>query len=120
MKIAFSSKDGIHVNDHFGWADTFYLYEIEGDEKRFLKKIEVPLKKEDEIEKLTYKTEAVSEADVLYVLQIGPKAVNLVKSYDLFPLKAKDENETIESVLDQFIAMQDSPPLWLKRILLKK
>jgi predicted Fe-Mo cluster-binding NifX family protein len=33
-KIAVASSDGIVVNQHFGHADTFFIYEINGEEFR--------------------------------------------------------------------------------------
>lgn len=36
MKVAVASSDGIAVNQHFGRADTFYIYEIEQDQKAVL------------------------------------------------------------------------------------
>ena len=37
MKVAVASSDGIMINQHFGRADTFYVYEL-GDGIRFLEK----------------------------------------------------------------------------------
>jgi predicted Fe-Mo cluster-binding NifX family protein len=35
-KIAFASSDGIFINQHFGYADMFYIYEFNESKKNFL------------------------------------------------------------------------------------
>ncbi|QOP42347.1 dinitrogenase iron-molybdenum cofactor biosynthesis protein [Sulfurimonas marina] len=119
MKIAFASKDGTNVNEHFGWCETFYLYEIDENNANLLKEIDSYQKYEAEVDKLEYKIDCVSEADMIYVTQIGPKAANMVKIAGIYPMKAASEEEKIEDVVAQLQKMIANPPLWLKRILLK-
>lgn len=119
IKIAFASKDGINVNEHFGWCETFYLYELDAENANLLKEIDSSQKYEAEVDKLEYKIDCVSEADMIYVTQIGPKAANMVKIAGIYPMKAASEDEKIENVIAQLQKMVQNPPLWLKRILLK-
>jgi len=37
MVIAIVSKDGVHVDDHFGRAERFLIYGIEGDKQTLLR-----------------------------------------------------------------------------------
>lgn len=120
MRVAFASTDGIHVNQHFGWCERFYIYELNETMCKALESIDSSQKFDAEIEKLEYKLSCIDGCDLLYVLQIGPKAATLVKSAGIFPLKAPNESESIQEVLKKLQAMMDSPPLWLKRIMLKK
>jgi nitrogen fixation protein NifX len=124
IKIAFASKDNIHVNQHFGWAEKFYLYEINSTNNNYklIQEIDSSVKHTDEVDKLTYKIECVQDADILYVAQIGPKASNMVKTANIFPLKASSEDEKITDVLDNLLKLinQSNSPLWLKRILFNK
>jgi len=124
IKIAFASKDNIHVNQHFGWAEKFFLYEIDLEKGSFelLKEIDSSQEHSDEVDKLVYKITCVEEADIIYVAQIGPKASNMVKKANIFPLKASSESEKIEESLKTLLklATQDNSPLWLKRIVLSK
>lgn len=120
MRIAFASKDNIHVNEHFGWCQTFFIYEIKGKHFSFIKEVDSSLKIEDEIEKLSYKIECLHNSDILYVQQIGPKASQLVKAHKIFPLQSAKEGEKIEDVLNTLIKMQDNPPIWMKRLLINE
>lgn len=120
MKIAFASKDNIYVNQHFGWCERFYIYEVDGENFSLIDEVNSSLKKEDEVEKLTYKIECVDGCDLIYVLQIGPKAANMVQSAGIYPMKSSSEDEKIEDVINSLQKMiNGNPPLWLKRILLK-
>lgn len=119
IKVAFASKDGINVNEHFGWCSTFYLYEIDENNANLLKEIDSSQEYEAEVDKLEYKIDCVSEADIVYVTQIGPKAANMVKIAGIYPMKAASETETIAGVIEIMQKLIANPPLWLKRILLK-
>jgi nitrogen fixation protein NifX len=120
MKIAFASKDNIHVNEHFGWCQEFYIYEIKGNEAFFVKSVDASQDIEEEVDKLTYKIECLDQSDILYVQQIGPKASMMVKAHKIFPLQSSKEGETINDVLNTLIEMKRNPPLWMQRILINE
>lgn len=120
MRIAFASKDNIHVNQHFGWCQEFYIYEIVGKNYSFVKTIESSLAIENEVEKLAYKIECLEQSDILYVQQIGPKASQMVKAHKIFPMQSSKENEKIEDILTALIKMKSNPPLWMKRLLVNE
>lgn len=120
MKVAFASTDGVHVNQHFGWCEMFYIYEVFEDDFNPIHEIDSTLKFENEIEKLEYKINCLEDSDIVYVLQIGPKAATLVQSAGIYPLKSTHENERIEDVIKSLQKLiNGNTPLWLKRILLK-
>ncbi len=119
IRIAFASKDGENVNEHFGWCENFYVYEITQDSFSFIEKIDSSKKYEEEVDKLEYKIECVSGCDIVYVTQIGPKAANMVNLANIYPMRASKESEKIEDVISSMQKLMQNPPLWLKRILLK-
>jgi nitrogen fixation protein NifX len=120
MKIAFASKDGEHVNEHFGWCEKFYIYSLDEENYELIKEVDSSKKYEQEVDKLEYKIESIDASDILYVTKIGPKAANMVKLAGTYPMKSSSEDEKIEDVLVSLQKlMKNSPPLWLKRILLK-
>jgi len=121
MKIAFASLDGVHVNQHFGWCERFYIYEITKDSISLLEEVDASLKHEDEIEKLTYKIECIEACDIVCVSQIGPKAANMVQSVGIYPMRSSSEDESIENITNSIQKMITvNTPLWLRRILLKE
>lgn len=121
MKIAFTSKDGIYINQHFGWCEKFYIYEINEDGYYLVEEKDSSLKKDDEVEKLLYKLDCIEGCDIIYTAQIGPKAANMVQAANVYPLRATSEEDKIEDALQSLLKMiSGNAPLWLKRILLKK
>lgn len=121
IKIAFASKDGEFVNEHFGWCEKFYIYEVDANHYKFIKEVDSSIKHEKEVDKLEYKIECIDASDILYVTKIGPKAANMVKIAGTYSLKSSSEDEKIEDVLESLQKlMSDNPPLWLQRILLKR
>lgn len=120
MKIAFASKDNVNINQHFGWCQKFYIYEISEEKYTLLEEKDSSLKKDDEVEKLIYKLECIEGCDIIYTSQIGPKAANMVQSAGIYPLRASSEDDKIEDALKTIQKMMnDNTPLWLKRIMMK-
>lgn len=120
MKIAFSSIDGQLVNQHFGWSEAFYIYELDVEKFSFLQKADASQQKENEIDKLEYKIACLGEVDIVYVSQIGPKAANMVQSAGIFPMRSSSEGEKIDDVIKKMQNMiRENPPLWIQRILAK-
>ena len=48
MVIAVVSKDGVHVDDHFGRAERFLIYDVEGDKQTLLRVENVTKLSEDD------------------------------------------------------------------------
>lgn len=87
MKIAFASRDGELINDHFGWCKCFYLYELKEDAFVFVKTLDSSKEISEEGDKLAYKIESLEDANIVCASHIGPKAVMLVKVFWYFCLK---------------------------------
>ncbi|NCD11297.1 MAG: dinitrogenase iron-molybdenum cofactor biosynthesis protein [Epsilonproteobacteria bacterium] len=121
MKIAFASRDGINVNEHFGWCKCFYMYELLEDGFRFVKALPSPNELSDEGDKLAYKIACLEDANILCASHIGPRASLMVKSAGIFVLKSEKENEKMEEVLATLLHVKKTnPPLWMQRFLATK
>lgn len=120
MKIAFASTDNIHINQHFGWCERFFIYTVTQDSYSYDKEINSSENKNDEVEKLEYKISSLDNADILYVAQIGPKASMMVQSAGIFSIKSSSEDEKITDAISRLQQlMQEDTPIWLRRIMLK-
>jgi predicted Fe-Mo cluster-binding NifX family protein len=83
MKIAVTSTDGANVNQHFGKADSFYIYEITGNTLMAIEKKNVNAYCENidgvpvnpnhqfELDRFTMVYNVISDCEVLYTKQIG-------------------------------------------------
>lgn len=99
MRIAVASSDGIVINTHFGWANTFYIYECQGESIQFKeKRIGNPFCHfgEHEEKDLLDAVELLKDCDKVYVLQIGLGAEEALLAKGIQPVIARG---LIEEVL---------------------
>lgn len=83
MKIAVTTSDGLKVNQHFGKADVFHVYDFEGGVLKLLEKREVdsycrskdegPIEHEFEVDRFSMVYSTINDCSVLYTQQIGSK-----------------------------------------------
>jgi nitrogen fixation protein NifX len=128
MKVAFATTDGINVDEHFGRAGMFAVYEFAEGVFHF-----VELRKfSDGMDKAVVdtrdmgplhdsavqgKVDRLADCKLIYLTEIGgPSAARLVKK-GIMPMKVK-EPVPIESALDQLgETIRKSPPPWLRKAL---
>ncbi len=116
IPVAFASQDGLHVNQHFGWAKQFWLYKVGKEGAEFVKVIESGDEPEGEEEKLNYKIDTIKEASILYCSQIGPTASKMVQAARIYPVRCA-EDETIEQAISKIQdLLNGTTPPWLARI----
>jgi nitrogen fixation protein NifX len=126
MKIAFATTDGKQVDEHFGRAGMFAVYELTATGSRFLElrkfadgidhavvdTREAGAAHESAVES---KVDRLADCKLIYLTEIGgPSAARLVKK-GIMPMKVK-EPLPIASALEQLAAtLAKSPPPWLKK-----
>jgi len=120
MKVAFATKDMENINDHFGWAKQFAVYEV-NKEGYFLKEIvKTDFDDNNEAEKIQAKIDALNNVSIMYCEAIGPTAAAKVINNKIHPIKVTEE-KTIESAAKELVAMLNgNPPPWIKRIMAKE
>jgi len=130
MKVAFATTDGENVDEHFGRAGMFAVYEFTESGFRF-----VELRKFSEgMDKSVVDTrdmgplhdnavqgkiDRLADCKLIYLTEIGgPSAARLVKK-GIMPMKVK-EPVSIESALGQLKeTIRKSPPPWLRKAMQK-
>jgi len=131
MKIAFATTDGKNVDEHFGRAGMFAIYEMtesghhfvearkfaEGMDKLVVNTRDKELLHDDAVQD---KVDRLADCKLVYLTEIGgPSAARLVKK-GMMPMKVK-EPIAIESALTQLEeTIKKSPPPWLKKAMLKE
>ncbi|MDA8091458.1 MAG: nitrogen fixation protein NifX [Nitrospiraceae bacterium] len=133
MKVAFATAGGIDVDEHFGRAGTFSVFEINADgytfveERKFAEEgragnrdwaIEATKGMGQAHEDLVQqKVDRLSDCKIIYMTEIGgPSAARLTKKM-IMPLKVK-EPVPIRDVLEKLLlTIKTSPPPWLKKAL---
>jgi len=122
MKVAFASTDKVHIDEHFGQAKEFYVWEIGPEEASFSGVIQVqseadmPGHTDDKIEA---RGAALSDCALVYVAEIGgPAAARLVQKR-IHPLKSKDREPIVDVVAKLQEVLKGNPPPWLRKAMLK-
>ena len=126
VKIAFATTDGKTVDEHFGRAGMFAIYEMTANGHRFVETRKFgdgmdssvvdtrdmgPLH-DDAVQR---KVERLADCKIVYLTEIGgPAAARLVKK-GMMPMKVKAPVD-IESALRQLQeTIRKSPPPWLRK-----
>lgn len=121
IRVAFASLDGDMVDQHFGSAQSFYLYAVDADNAELVTKTEFGQQKQDGNEdKLKPKLAWLQGADAVYCGSVGGSATRQLIALGVNPLKVSggpDVEELIESLQDQ---LRGTPELWLARVLKEK
>lgn len=116
MNIAFASSSGEHIDQHFGWSKTFYLYQVEKDSALLIDTIDSSEEPEEEIEKLNYKIATIAAADMMYCTQIGPKASKMVQAAGIHPVRINEGEALGDAIANLQGMLANNPPIWLLRI----
>ena len=122
MKIAFTTKDSIHINAHFGSASQIDVYEVDTNGYTFLETLEFKgdLKEDGNEDKLEPKLKALQGCTIIYVNAIGGSAAARLIYRNVTPIKAQSEADEIQDILTRLVqTLNGSPPPWLRKALLK-
>lgn len=92
FKVAVASSDGKFVNQHFGWAQQFLIFEIDDEgEYKFLELRENPPACSDEghsEDAMTRSVKLLADCDAVLASQIGPAAIDKLIEYGVDPYLA--------------------------------
>lgn len=106
-KAAIASSDGIVVNQHFGRADTFYIYEIKENGKFSLLETRTVAPvcnggnhNDDELRENIGK---LKDCKYVLVSRIGPGAANMVEQAGLIPMELPG---MIEEAVDKLVTYE--------------
>ncbi|MCX7760417.1 MAG: nitrogen fixation protein NifX [Hydrogenothermaceae bacterium] len=120
MRVGFATTNLITVDDHFGYAKTVAVYEVNENGYEFIELrnfTEIP---NDEYEKINNKIEALKDCSIIYVVAIGGTAAAKVVKAKIHPVKVK-ENTAIKNILDEMVEkLKTNPPPWLKKALIQE
>lgn len=90
-KIAVASTDGIHIDQHFGRAEQFYIIEVTDHEAyEIIEKREAAARSNSQHDENSIQNRliAIDDCDYVFAVQIGPKVkkqlmYNGIQSFDL-------------------------------------
>ena len=129
MKGAFATTDGKQVDEHFGRAGMFAVYELTDkgfslvEMRKFSDGMDRSVTDTKDMGPLhesavQAKVDRLADCKLIYLTEIGgPSAARLVKK-GIMPMKVK-ESVSIESALNQLmVTIKQSPSPWLRKAML--
>ncbi len=116
VRVAIASDKGDLLSGHFGSCLRFLVYQVSPSEIRLLD-IRDTMDADLAEDKNLWRAQLIGDCHVCYVVSIGGPAAAKVIRADIYPIKIPDGGPA-EEVLAQFqLAMVNSPPPWLLKIL---
>jgi nitrogen fixation protein NifX len=128
MKVAFATTDSVNVDEHFGRAGMFAIYEITEDGYRFIEMRKFADGRDKEIEdtkgmgevhedRVQRKVDKLSDCKIVYMTEIGAPSAARLAQKGILPIKVK-EIVSIEELLQKLMeTLKKSPPPWLRKAL---
>jgi nitrogen fixation protein NifX len=115
MKIAFTTSDGKTIDQHFGMATMFHVWEVGPETAAFAHEVAVIPAGDDEEDRIAARASAVAGCTIVYTLQIGgPPAAKLVAS-GIQPMKTGEPAPIAEVVGKLQAVLRAAPPPWLRK-----
>jgi nitrogen fixation protein NifX len=115
MKVAFASSDGARIDEHFGKATAFHIWEIEPGEARCVSCIVQPDRGGNDEDHILAKAVALQGCSIACSIQIGgPAAAKLVARH-IHPMKTNGVVPIKEMVEKLQNVLRGSAPPWLAK-----
>jgi nitrogen fixation protein NifX len=128
VKIAFATTDGANVDEHFGRAGMFAVYDMgrEGyrliEMRKFADGIDTAVtgtrdRGEAHEDAVQAKVDRLADCKIIFMTEIGgPSAARLVKK-GIMPMKVKAATPIEDSIRQLHETIRRSPPPWLRKAL---
>ena len=118
MRIAFTSTDNARVDQHFGQASEYCIWEVGPERSEFLTKVSplVPAGAAlDEEDRTTARANAVAGCAIVCTVQIGGPAAAKLVARKIHPMKTGAEVAIADVVARLQQVLRGTPPPWLRK-----
>lgn len=121
VRVAFATSDLKKIDQHFGSAERFVLYDVIPEEHALHEVFEFgSLDQDGNEKKLLDKFVALDGCVAVYCLAVGPSAVRQLMSLNIQPLKVPFGTPVSSLLNDLHKELQQGPQGWLARALSAK
>jgi nitrogen fixation protein NifX len=115
MRIAFASSDGKVVDQHFGAAERFYLWDIGPERAEAVGRVVLGADDEEREDKIVARATALNGCTMVYTTQIGgPAAAKLVGRH-IHPTKTAPNTPIADAIAQLQSVLRGKPPPWLRK-----
>lgn len=116
LKVAFATTNMRTVNQHFGSAQSFSMYQVNPERAAFLEAAEFgTLSQDGNEDKLAAKLDMLNGCAAVYCQAAGSSAIKQLLSRGIQPVKVDEDtdiNDLIESLQDE---MRQGPSSWVAK-----
>jgi nitrogen fixation protein NifX len=115
MRIAFTSSTGERIDEHFGRAEHFHVWEVGPETARFVERVSAITTAEDEEDRIAARASALAGCTIVYTAQIGGPAAAKLVCRRIHPMKTSGDVAVAEVVEKLQQVLRGRPPPWLRK-----
>uniref|UniRef100_A0A831UCU1 Nitrogen fixation protein NifX n=1 Tax=Geobacter metallireducens TaxID=28232 RepID=A0A831UCU1_GEOME len=115
MKVAFTSTTGEMIDEHFGMAKNFHVWEIGPDASFFVETITIGAHGDDEEDKIAARAAALKDCAIVYTMAIGGPAAAKLVARKIHPMKTNSPVSLPDTVNRLQEVLKGNPPPWLRK-----
>jgi len=115
MRIAFASTDGRTVDQHFGTAERYYVWDVGPDHAVPIEKVTPGSKCEARDDRVNVRAITLDGCVIVYATQIGGPAAAKLVGRRIHPLRTRPCLPIIDAVSRLQQVLRRNPPPWLRR-----
>ena len=119
MKVAFTTSSGELIDQHFGKAEKFQIWELAPDEAHLVETVSLGAHGTDEEDRIAARAKALEECAIVYTMQIGGPAAAKLVAKKIHPMKTNTETPVAEIIGKLQAVLRWNPPPWLRKALNK-
>ena len=118
LRIAFASNDRLHVNQHFGAAEGFFIYDVSLDKASLVAVGEFPATSMDGNEdKLAAKIDFLDGCAAVFVLAVGGSAIKQLMAAGVQPVRIDGADRIGDLLAEIQTGMRDGGVPWIDKAL---
>jgi nitrogen fixation protein NifX len=116
IRVAFASNDRLHVNQHFGATEGFFIYDVELDKAQLVAVGEFPAAAMDGNEtKLGAKIEFLAGCAAVFVMAVGGSAIQQLMAAGVQPVRVGSVHRIGDLLAEIQIGMREGGVPWIDK-----
>jgi nitrogen fixation protein NifX len=115
MRVAFTSSDGRTIDEHFGMAGQFRIWEVGPDRAEPVGSVAALTTSDDEEDRIAARASAIAGCALVYTVRIGGPAAAKLVARRIHPMKTGQEVPIQEVVEKLQEVLRGKPPPWLRK-----
>jgi len=115
MRVAFTSSDGRTIDEHFGMATRFHVWEVGPESAGPVEILTAITTSDDEEDRISARASAIAGCAIVYTVRIGGPAAAKLVARRIHPMKTGTEVSIEEVVGKLQEVLRGRPPPWLRK-----